>query len=112
MTKNNLIYQILKLELSKLKSGILINNINFIKDCEKLRFCIYLNASGFDLELVEKQLIQLEDNKKWRRKNNGEEYIGFISNCSVLVDEMKIAFTILKTDFITFINNEGLDIKI
>ena len=111
--QNNLIYQILKLEISKLESETSIKNINFIKNCDKLRLYVYLNTSGFDIELIEKQMVELENlNRKWKKTSEGKMLTGFISMSTILVDEMKIAFTILKTDFNDFLIKEKLHVKI
>lgn len=109
--KNNLIFEILKIELSKLQSGISICKIDFIKEYDKSRFAIYLDTSGFDLELILNQMTELENtNKKWRKTSDGEIYTGLISSSCILVNKMKIAFTILKIDFLDFIYKEKLDI--
>ncbi len=65
---NNLIYQILKCELLK-EEGTSIKNISFIKDCNKLQFCIYLDVLGFDLKLIENQMVELENlNHVWKKQ--------------------------------------------
>ncbi len=110
--KNNLIFQILKLELSKLKKGIVIEDIDFIKSINEYQFLVYLNTSGFEKELIQKQMVELENfNCHWKKTSEGEIFSGFISNSNILIDEMKIAFTILKTDFINFLTQEKLKIK-
>ncbi|PNW27817.1 hypothetical protein [Formosa algae] len=109
---NNLVYQILKLELSKLENGISIKDINFIKDSDKSLLTFYIDASGFDLELVEEQMVELENlNRSWRKSNEGVTLCGFITMSSIIVDEQKIAFRMLKTDFIDFVTQEKLRIN-
>ena len=110
--QNNLIYQILKLELSKLEDNISIRNIDFIKGSDKLLLNFYIDASGFDLKLVETQMVELENlNKTWKKTGEGVTLIGFITNSNILVDEQKIAFRMLKTDFIDFVIQEKLPIN-
>ncbi len=45
------------------------------------------------------------------KTSNGTIMTGFISRSTILVDDMKIAFTMLKTDFNDFLKMEKLNIK-
>lgn len=108
--RNNLVYQTLKLELSKENKGTSIDDISFIKTVDENRISINLDISGFDDDLVEKHLEELENLKEWKSIDDGKILSGFISCSSILVDEMKIAFLMLKKDFKNFLEVEELKI--
>ena len=105
--QNNLIYQILKLE-----DNVSLKNIDFIKISDKQWLNFYIDASGFDIELVKTQMVELENlNKTWKKAKERQVLIGFITLGNILVDEQKIAFRMLKTDFIDFVIQEKLPIN-
>ena len=102
---NNLIYQSLKIQINKIdKELILKNDIPFVKELDEFYFTVYLDLSGFNIELVQQSLVELENyNRKWKSTGDSETYIGLIVNSTINEDRDAVCFHILKSDFRKFL---------
>ena len=104
---NNLVFEILKLRIKQEPPRENLLDFSFIEEIDDNLIWVNLDCSGFDLDLIENSLEELEAvNRSWREVKDGELLFGVISQSSIMIDSQKTIFKMLKSEFNKLVNNE------